>query len=196
MQKWTIYFISDHTGITIESLGKTLLSQFDNIDFEFKTIPFVDDLSKANALIQSLEDHANNHNVMIFSSIVTPELRDCFNKADFIYFDLFSAFLPKLEKTFDQEAVGVSGRIHSALDYHKYMTRIEAINYALSHDDGLNANHYDKADIILVGASRSGKTPTCLYLAIQFGICAANYPLTEEDLRTDELPDSLCFVLL
>lgn len=188
MQKWTAYFISDHTGITIESLGKTLLSQFDQINFDFHTAPYIDDLDKAKELVDQLHVLHNSEPLLIFSSIIDPKIRACFGNNGFTHFDLFSMFIPQLEKSLDQKAIGETGRVHSVLDYHQYMTRIEAINFALAHDDGLNPKHYRKADVVLVGLSRSGKTPTCLYLAIQYGIRAANYPLTEEDLQKDELP--------
>lgn len=72
-----------------------------------------------------------------------------------------------------------------------YDTRIEAVNYALEHDDGMTAKNYPSADLILIGVSRSGKTPTCLYLAMQYGIKVANYPLAPEDLDRLALPNVL-----
>ena len=83
------------------------------------------------------------------------------------------------------------GRSHGLVDHASYNARIEAVNFALTHDDGIGTRNYHEAEIILVGLSRSGKTPTCVYLALQFGIRAANYPITEEDLQDSALPKPL-----
>ena len=193
LMKTTVYFISDHTGLTVEALGRTLLSQFELDAVEFFTISYINTESKAHAIINKLNEKVCDR-LIVFSSIVNKSLRALFFGQKFDYIDLFSVFLPQLEETLHLKAKDMAGLVHSVGDYSKYMLRIEAINFALAHDDGLNYKGYSQADIILVGVSRSGKTPTSLYLAIQFGIKAANYPITEDDIVANQLPKALTTV--
>lgn len=187
-----VYFISDHTGITVEGLGRSLLSQFKDIQFNYISKPFINDEDKVQATVLKLQELvAAGNKVLVFSTIVNKVLRAAFADKNFEHFDLFNTYIPRLENILQQTAVAEAGRAHGVGDYHKYMTRIEAIDFTLLHDDGLNYKHYEQADIILVGVSRSGKTPTCLYLAIQYGVRAANYPMTEEDLISGDLPQIL-----
>lgn len=191
--KYIVYFVSDHTGLTAESMGKTLLSQFKNVEIETHAVPFMNSAEKIAQLVIKLEVLASRPEikVVVFSTIVNPQLRQQFSGNNLLHIDFFNQFMPRLEEIFQEKASGEIGRSHGVGNYTKYMTRIEAIDYSLLHDDGLNPKHYEKADIILVGVSRSGKTPTCLYMAIQFGIQAANYPITEEDLSEFGLPKIL-----
>ena len=190
LMKLLVYFVSDHTGITVESLGRTLLSQFEFDEASYKTRPYIDTIEKAQELIASIETNESEH-LIIFSSLSDQNITQVFSKSDFQHIDIFAEFLPRLEGMLNQKASGEAGLAHSAKNYNKYMMRIEAINFALAHDDGLNSKYYEKADILLIGVSRSGKTPTCLYMAIQFGIEAANYPITEEDWNGGILPTVL-----
>ncbi len=192
--KHIVYFVSDHTGITVEGFGRSLLSQFKTVQFDYRTRPFIDNPTKVDQVLHEAEqDAAQGHSVILFSTIVNQGLREHLSVPDqnYHYFDLFSTFLPKIETALQVKASEEMGRSHGVVDTHKYMTRIDAIDFTLQHDDGLNYKHYEKADLILVGVSRSGKTPTCLYLAIQYGIRAANYPVTEEDLGHGFLPNAL-----
>ncbi len=182
-----IYFISDHTGLTVEGLARTLLSQFNLENVEYRIKPYIDNVNKAEALLAEIIQHPKA-NRLVFSSLTDKEVAKTFSDADIDLIDLFAAFIPRLERKLGQTASGKAGLAHSARDYHNYMLRIDAINFALSHDDGLNNKHYQQADVVLVGVSRSGKTPSCLYMAIQFGIQAANFPITEDDLSDSRLP--------
>lgn len=188
---YKIYCISDHTGLTTESFAKTLLSQFRTVRYSFETMPFIDTLKKAQKLSERLTSEAKDNKVIAFSSIVNPAFREPFLDKSFEYIDLFATFLKRLETQFGETALRETGRVHGMKDINRYMHRIEAIDFAVHHDDGLQTQHYDKADVILTGVSRSGKTPSSLYLAIQYGIRAANYPLTEEDLHHQRLPECL-----
>jgi regulator of PEP synthase PpsR (kinase-PPPase family) len=187
----TVFFLSDRTGITAETLGLSLLSQFEGIHFTQVTLPFVDSIEKAveatNRINQSIS--ANEQKPIIFSTILIPEIRDLLQRSDGYYIDFFQTFLPGLEKELKTPASHVLGRSHGV--GHAYNTRIEAVNFSLNYDDGARTSGYDSADVILVGVSRCGKTPTSLYLAMQFGIRAANYPLTEEDIQGITLPKIL-----
>lgn len=193
MKRRTVFFLSDRTGITAETLGLSLISQFENIDFAQVTLPFVDSIEKAveatNRINQSASDQENKP--IIFSTILNPDVRHILECSNAYYVDFFKTFLPGLESELKMSSANVTGRIHSAGDVHAYNTRIEAVNYALNYDDGARTSGYDSADVILVGVSRCGKTPTCLYLAMQFGIRAANYPMTEDDLHVTTLPKAL-----
>lgn len=187
------FFISDGTGITAETLGHSLLSQFESIDFEQTTLPYIDSIDKAEDVVQKLNNiEANTGNrPIVFDTIVNQEIRDIISKANVFKVDIFATFLSPLEKELNIHSSYTVGKSHAGGDNEGYKARIDAVNFALDNDDGSKIKHYDQADIILVGVSRSGKTPTCLYLALQFGVRAANYPLTEEDLQNFELPDVL-----
>lgn len=188
-----VFFISDGTGITAENLGLSLISQFDNIDFTLNTLPYIDSVEKAErALEQIAEIHqTQGAKPVVFITLINQEIKQIINQAPAIIVDLFDTFIPPLEAEFGTKASGKTGQAHGVHDNEQYHARIEAINYTLSTDDGLNPKDYNKADIILVGVSRSGKTPTSIYLALHYGICAANYPITMDDLEEDHLPKRL-----
>ncbi|EAT10832.1 kinase/pyrophosphorylase [Bermanella marisrubri] len=187
------FFISDGTGITAEALGHSLLAQFESIEFEQSTLPYINDLTKANEVVEKINALAetSGNKPIVFDTIVDQEIRETISKANCFNVDIFSTFLNPLEQELGMGSSYSVGKFHAGADNDKYRSRIDAVNYALDNDDGSRIKYYDQADIILVGVSRSGKTPTCLYLALQFGIKAANYPLTEEDLNQLSLPEPL-----
>ncbi len=187
------FFISDGTGITAETLGHSLLSQFESIEFEQVTLPYIDTDEKAQEVVQKLNKIKadTGEQPIVFDTIVNQNIRGIISKANAFKVDIFSTFLSPLEKELNISSSYTVGKSHAGGDNEAYKARIDAVNFALDNDDGSKIKHYDKADIILVGVSRSGKTPTCLYMALQFGIKAANYPLTEEDLGSMLLPDAI-----
>ena len=187
------YFISDGTGITAETLGNALLAQFDKLSFIRVTLPYIDSPEKANAAVAKINKTAQESGApaIVFDTIVNKSIRAIIDTADAFKVDIFEAFLSPLEQELNTESSYSVGKSHSPSNSANYFHRIEAVNFALDNDDGARTRHYEDADVILVGVSRSGKTPTCLYLAMQFGIKAANYPLTEEDMHDLRLPDSL-----
>ena len=189
----TVFFISDRTGITAEALGNSLLTQFTDIEFKRVNLAFIDTPSKAkNAANQVKEaSEADGQPALIFSTQISKEYRQLLINSGGIFFDFFETFISELEETLGTKSSHTVGLSHSVTDKNNYGNRIDSINYALSCDDGLNIKNYERADIILTGVSRSGKTPTCLFLALQYGIFAANYPLIEEDLKTIKLPNIL-----
>ncbi len=188
-----VFFISDRTGLTVEGLGNSLISQFDAIEFLRVTLPFIDSVDKARDAVAEVNESHRETGVrpLVFSSIVDETVRAEINLADALVLDFFQSFIVPLEQELGQDSMHAVGRSHSAGNVKDYNHRIEAINYTLSHDDGVTHRGLEEADIILVGVSRSGKTPTCLYMAMQFGIKAANYPLIPEDLEANRLPPSL-----
>jgi len=189
----TVFFVSDGTGITVEMLGHSLLTQFDGIEFDQMTVPFVDSVAKAQACVTRINEASvsGNGRPVVFTTLVNAEIRETVRKAEAFVLDFFESFLDPLEAEFGAKSTHTIGRSHSARDEKGYTHRIDAINFALAHDDGASSRDLDKADVILVGVSRSGKTPTSLYLSLQFGIRAANCPLIPEDFDRMSLPTVL-----
>ncbi|HET8732041.1 MAG TPA: kinase/pyrophosphorylase, partial [Moraxellaceae bacterium] len=181
--KRSVFFISDGTGITAETLGHSLLSQFEGIDFDELTIPYVDTVEKALSAVNEINRVAEADGVrpVIVDTIVSKEVREVIAKANGFMLDVFETFVGRLEQELHSHSVDKVGKSHSIVNNETYNVRIEAVHFALENDDGARTRHYDKADLILTGVSRSGKTPTSLYMALQFGVHVANYPLTEDD---------------
>ena len=189
-QKRTAYFVSDRTGITAEMLGHSLLTQFEMIAFNEVTLPFVDSVDKAQAIVKQINEQSAKDGVrpLLFSTLVNQDISVVVSKANALFLDCFDIFIRPMEKELGELASHAVGRSHSANDFANYHHRIGAVNYSLSPDDGVSTRDLSEADVILVGVSRCGKTPTCLYLAMQFGIRAANYPLVPEDFSSKLLP--------
>jgi [pyruvate, water dikinase]-phosphate phosphotransferase / [pyruvate, water dikinase] kinase len=184
--KRTVFLVSDRTGITVEALSRSLLSQFDHIPFDQVTLPFIDTLDKARQAAQRIRQTARDGvRPLVFSSLTDPEARAALADSGAFFLDLFDTFIEALERELGARASGEAGKSHGM--GANYGSRMEALNFALAHDDGVGSR-LDRADVILVGVSRSGKTPACLYLALHYGLRAANYPLTEEDLARPGLP--------
>lgn len=191
--KRSVFFLSDRTGITAEALGHSLLTQFEEVEFEQTTLPFIDTREKAQQAVERINHAARSDGArpLLFSTLIDPELRELVTASEGLMFDFFDTFINPLEIELGAPSSHAVGRSHGIHIYAAYKARIDAVNFALSNDDGVTTREYANADIILVGVSRSGKTPTCLYLALQYGIWAANYPLTEEDLESRRLPEVL-----
>lgn len=183
-KKRTIFFISDGTAISAETLGQSLLTQFNQILFNQVTVPFVDTLEKARFAVMQINNAEQQSGMrpIIFSTLISDDIRQMIATGKGVVFDFFDTYMGRLEEELRTESSHTVGRYHSAVNDTVYNFRMDAVNYALYNDDGVTTKEYDQADIILVGVSRAGKTPTCIYLGLQFGIYAANYPLTEEDL--------------
>jgi regulator of PEP synthase PpsR (kinase-PPPase family) len=185
--------VSDGTGITAEMLGHSLLSQFDDIDFAQSVLPFIDTVEKAEECLQEIAQAAKDsgNRPLVFATLVNTEIRNIFHKADCLVLDFFERFLGPLEAELGRPSSHTIGRSHGTAGGKNYQERIDAVNFSLAHDDGMSHRELDRAEVILIGVSRSGKTPTSLYLALQFGIKAANYPLIPEDFGRNELPPAL-----
>lgn len=189
----TLYFLSCSTGITAETLGHSLMTQFESTPYQQVTVPFIDSFSKADATVDEINRVAADSGLppVVFSTLVDPRIRRMLAAADCVFFDFLDTFIEPLERELGLESSHSVGRSHGMVDYDSYMTRIDAINFALANDDGVRAEHCEHADVILLGVSRTGKTPTCLYLALQYGVRAANYPLADADLDAGRLPPVL-----
>jgi [pyruvate, water dikinase]-phosphate phosphotransferase / [pyruvate, water dikinase] kinase len=188
----TIFFVSDQTGVTAETMGHSLLTQFGGLEFRSVTLPFVSGVDKARETVRRINRVAEEEGVrpIIFGTLVDDEIRDVVMTANGLFLDFFQAFIGPLERELDVRAAHLAGRAHGMADVASYTARINATNYALANDDGAGGD-YEHADLIVIGVSRSGKTPTCLYMALQYGVFAANYPLTEDDLESGALPPLL-----
>jgi len=191
--KRTAFFISDSTGITAEALGQSLLSHFDTIDFDKIILPFIDTEEKAHQAVKRINEaaHRDGAQPIIFDTIVQARINEIIAGSEGFMVDIFSTFLSPLETALNSKSNYHVGRPRIATIDKTYSNRINAVSYALDNDDGARVNRYDDAQVILVGVSRSGKTPCCLYLAMQSGIFAANYPLTDDDLDSRQLPKPL-----
>jgi len=191
--KRTVFFVSDQTGVTAETMGHSLLTQFDGLEFSPVTLPFISTLDKAEEAVRRIDAQARQDGArpVVFSTLVNDEVREVVMRADCLYLDFFEAFLGPMEQELGQSSSHALGRAHGMTDVAAYTARINATNFALANDDGSHNRDYERADVILVGVSRSGKTPTCVYMALQYGIYAANYPLVDDDLESGRLPPLL-----
>ena len=190
----TICFVSDRTGITSETLGQALLAQFEGVETRTVTMPFVSTLQEARGVVERINAIARTEQArpIIFSTLVDDDVRALVKEANGFFLDFFDAFLAPLESELEVRSAHVTGRATpGAAADPAHSARIDATNFALANDDGSGARDYRSADLILIGVSRTSKTPTSLYLALQYGVFTANYPLTDEDLETGRLPKVL-----
>ncbi|MFZ6639143.1 posphoenolpyruvate synthetase regulatory kinase/phosphorylase PpsR [Undibacterium sp. TC4M20W] len=188
----TVFFVSDGTGITAETFGHSVLTQFD-LKFKQIRLPFIDTLEKAHEAVRKINDAytAEGNRPIVFSTLVKADLAGVVFKSKGLHMDLIQTFVSPLEQELGVKSTHTIGRSHNITDSEEYKNRIEAINFSLAHDDGQSNKNLSTADVILVGVSRSGKTPTTLYLAMQYGIKAANYPLIPDDFERGKLPSAL-----
>ena len=190
----TVFFLSDRTGITAEMLGNSLLTQFEEFTFTRVTIPFVDSVEKVAEAIRQVNETAEREGrrPIVISSVVDEAMSAMIRRdAHALTLDMFQIFIQPLEAELSAKSSHAAGRTHGIANSHEYFARMDAINFAQSHDDGAATRDLSKAQVILVGVSRCGKTPTSLYLALQFGVRAANFPLTPDDFADKKLPASV-----
>lgn len=191
--KRTVFFVSDGTGLTAEALGHSLLTQFENVEFRQVRAPFIDTVEKAHAVVARINGTADMDGLrpILFTTLIDPELTAIVHAADAFSMSFFASFLAPLETELGIQSSHTVGRSHGSADSSTYQRRIEAINFTLAHDDGVSEHELGKSDLVLVGVSRCGKTPTSLYLAMQFGLKVANFPLIPEDFERGKMPGSL-----
>ena len=187
-----VFFVSDGTGITAETLGNTLLTQFEGVDFIKSSLPFISTPEKARLTVDYINHVAATAELrpLVFSTTVSDAARAVLRECKALFIDLFDTYIHGLESELGVISTHAQGRAHSA-NSRRYDARIEAINYSLEHDDGQSVRDLSRAELILIAPSRCGKTPTSLYLAMQHGIFATNFPLLDEDLEKPGLPKTL-----
>lgn len=188
-----VFFVSDGTGITAETLGNSLLTQFEGVEFRKVTLPFVATAEKARTTVDYINHLADSDGTkpLVFSTTINDAARAVLRDCKGLFIDLFDTYIHTLEKELGVASTHAQGRAHGLADGSRYNARIEAMNYAMEHDDGQSTRDLSKAELILIAPSRCGKTPTTLYLALQHGIFATNFPLLEEDLEQQRLPKAL-----
>lgn len=188
----TVFFVSDGTGITAETYGHSIMAQFE-LRFREVRLPFIDSQDKAYEALRKINEAfaADGQRPIVFSTLVKADLSDVVRQSKGMHMELIRTFVEPLELELGVKSTHAIGRIHTSADSQAYKNRIEAINFSLAHDDGQTNRNLSEADVILIGVSRSGKTPTSLFLAMQYGIKAANYPLIPDDFDRQQLPGSL-----
>ena len=188
----TVFIISDGTGITAETFSHSILAQFE-IRFKQIRLPFINTLEKANQALLEINQQAekSGEKPIVFTTLVNEEINAVINHANAMVMDMFHTFVAPLEVELKMKSTHAIGQFHQNIDTESYRNRIEAINFSLAHDDGQSHKNLEQAEVILVGVSRSGKTPTCLYLAMQYGVKSANYPLIPDDFERGSLPSEL-----
>jgi regulator of PEP synthase PpsR (kinase-PPPase family) len=194
MPNRTVFFVSDGTGITAETFGNSILAQFPGRPRKVRR-PFIDTVEKAQKVVEEINHtaKAEGKKPVVFITMASEDVRDVVTDKGCagVVMDMFRTFVEPLETEFGMKSNHRVGRFSDAAKSEEYNERIEAINFSLAHDDGQSSLNLAAADVILVGVSRCGKTPTTLYLAMQHGIKAANYPLIPEDFERGHLPSSL-----
>lgn len=198
-----VYFLSDSTGISAETMGNALLIQFPDRHFDRRLIPFITTVEHARDVVAELDEVMDGPvTPLVFSTTVVAEIRTELHRTRAPLIDFFDLHMPKVEQILGERGAHVTSRLHGVGDVQRYNARMAAIEYAIEHDDGQSLRALDRADIILLAPSRCGKTPTTMYLALQHGINVANYPLVDEDFDSSDLPRPVkdlrarCFGLL
>jgi regulator of PEP synthase PpsR (kinase-PPPase family) len=184
-----VFFLSDSTGISAETMGNALLIQFPQLRFERRLIPFITTPEEARRVVEVLDQAAEGPITPIaFTTAATDEIREVLHTTKCPMIDFFELHISRVEEVFGVPAARVAAQLHGVGDVQRYNARMAAIEYSIEHDDGQSLRAMDKAEIVLIAPSRCGKTPTTMYLALQHGLFVANYPLVEEDLESTDLP--------
>ena len=187
-----VFIVSDGTGITAETFSQSILAQFE-LPFRQIRMPFINTVDKAHQAVREINDYAKSSGLepIVFTTLVDSEVNAIVSEAKCVMMDMFQTFIVPLEQALGVKSTHAIGRFHNNADTESYKNRIEAINFSLAHDDGQSNQNLADADVILVGVSRSGKTPTSLYLAMQYGLKSANYPLIPDDFERNQMPPDL-----
>lgn len=187
-----VFFLSDSTGISAETMGNAILIQFPFLRFERRVIPFITSLEEARRVVAILDEAMSGPvTPLAFTTAAVDEIRAELHTSQCPIIDFFDIHLGRVEEILHARGERVASRLHGVGDIRRYNARMAAVEYAIEHDDGQSLRALDKADVILVAPSRCGKTPTTMYLALQHGVFVANYPLVDEDLDTTDLPRPL-----
>ncbi|RMX08053.1 kinase/pyrophosphorylase [Corticibacter populi] len=193
MHNRTVYFVSDGTGITAEAFGNAIMAQFD-LSVRKLRLPFIDTVDKAHQAVRQINHtfELEKRKPIVFTTLVNPDIQATFvEHCKGMVMDMFGTFVHPLEEELGAKSHHRVGRFTDISKSKEYSDRMEAINYTLAHDDGQSNTDLSSADVILIGVSRSGKTPTSLYLAMQYGLKVANYPLIPEDFDRNQMPPAL-----
>ena len=192
MKQRRVFFVSDGTGITAEALGSSLLTQFDGFEFIPSELRFINNQEKAEKAAAVINKAATSQEELplVFTTLTDPSIQKIISATRAHVFDFFGTFIEQLERSLNSHSIHQAGRMHGMGDRGRYDRRVGALNFTLAHDDGVT-RHLQESDVLLIGVSRCGKTPTCLYLSMHFRLKAANYPLTDDDLDEADVPRHL-----
>ena len=185
-----VFFLSDSTGISAETMGNALLIQFPEVSFERTLIPFISSVAEALEVVAQLDELVDGEGVtpLVFTTAAIDEVREALLTTRAPIIDFFGLHMRKVEEQLGRQGLREARRLHGVGDVRRYNDRMAAIEFAIEHDDGLSPRGLDRADVVLLAPSRCGKTPTAMYLALQHGLFVANYPLVDEDLENTDLP--------
>src|SRR3954470_21613992 len=184
-----VFFLSDSTGISGETMGNALLIQFPDLHFERTLIPFISTVEQAREVVAQLDEAISGPvTPLVFSTAAVDEVREELLKTKAPVIDFFGIHMARVEGQLGARGLHEARRLHGVGDIRRYNNRMAAIEFAIEHDDGLSPRGLDRAEVVLLAPSRCGKTPTAMYLALQHGLFVANYPLVDEDLETTDLP--------
>lgn len=198
-----VYFISDSTGISAETMGNALLAQFPTVPFERRLIPFLRTTREAEEVREQLNRAMDGPvEPIVFLTVVDEEVREVLLGTRAPVIDFVSGHLARIEAQLGLSSDHAPARLHGVGDVRRYNRRMQAVEFAIEHDDGQSVRAIQRADVILIAPSRCGKTPTSMYLALMHGVFVANYPLVDEDFENGNLPQTIadlsdrCFGLL
>ena len=185
---YQIYLISDSTGETLDRIFLALKAQFNNIKYKIHSYSFT---RTENQILKILEDAQENINSIILYTIVDNKLGELLakasNKKKIPCFSVLGNLILNFSKILNQKASHEPSGQHALTD--EYYDRIEAIQFTMNHDDGNSINDIENSDIILIGISRTSKTPTSIYLANR-GLKTSNIPLVNENSLPKSLRDN------
>jgi regulator of PEP synthase PpsR (kinase-PPPase family) len=186
------YFVSDSTGITAETLGSALLANFPAVSFQRHRIPFVDTVEGARNVVDDIQGSIRAGALpIVFATVKSADILSELVASGAVVIDLLGGHLREVEAALGSTASEQLGQYHGVGDIERYFARMRAVEYAIEHDDGQSMRALDIADVIIIAPSRCGKTPTTMYLALQYGLLVANYPLTDDDFPSDGLPSTV-----
>jgi regulator of PEP synthase PpsR (kinase-PPPase family) len=187
-----VFFLSDSTGISAETMGNALLIQFPDARFERTLIPFITTVEEARRVVAILDEAMDGPvTPLVFTTAAVDTVRSELAKTRAPVIDFFDIHMSRVEEILGLRGLHEAARLHGVGDIRSYNSRMAAIEFTIEHDDGQSVRALEKADVILIAPSRCGKTPTSMYLALQHGLFVANYPLVDEDLEQSELPERL-----
>ncbi len=191
-ERRTVVCVSDHTGLTAATFAHSLVARFDDLEATYLLRPFVDNFEKVDAVVAEVDRLAEHGSrPIVFSTLTDAALWRRLRESRGLVLGLFEQFVDELAAELHLEPGHTVGAAHSIRDTSIYQRRLDALDFSLMTDDGLGTKHYGNADLVVIGVSRAGKTPTCVYMSMHYGIRAANYPLTSDELGEGTLPDVL-----
>ena len=187
-----VFFLSDSTGISAETMGNALLIQFPDLHFDRTLFPFITTVDEARRVVAILDEAMEGPvTPLVFTTAADDVIRQELAATRAPVIDFFDIHMSRVEEVLGRQGLHEAARLHGVGDIRSYNTRMAAVEFTIEHDDGQSVRALEKADVILIAPSRCGKTPTSMYLALQHGLFVANYPLVDEDLERADLPGLL-----